>query len=184
MWPNNAQQTSDSIWKTYIYIIHYTLYICNSARRCCSSSITLWAVSLHSTWEHSGLSDPSETPETPEFLSTKNSFNKKTPRETPLSSPDPAPDSSDDASRWWLPTIPKGHLAAVLHLCSKTVSCYTLTSSWAHAPGYPPLGQLSQDDSHHGNINIEMRKRIHIYKMLVIGKLHMFTRIRFHNTRK
>ena len=139
MWPNNAQQTSESIWKTHTSFT--TLYICNSARRCCSSSITLWAVSLHSTWEHSGLSDPSGSRNSRNSrisLNKKRLQQKKPKGFPPLSSPDPAPDSSDDASRWWLPTIPKGHLAAVLHLCSKTVSCYTLTSSWAHYWVPPP----------------------------------------------
>ena len=91
MWPNNAQQTSESIWKTY------TSFTALSATQ-------LVAVVLPQLLSGQFLSIPPGSTQVYlthltagslqklTFLSTKNGFNKKTPRETPLSSPDPAPD--------------------------------------------------------------------------------------------
>lgn len=163
---NVAQQCPTNKWINLenIYIIHCS--ICNSARRCCSSSITLWAVSLHSTWEHSGLSDPSDcrfTPETHISLNKKRLQQKKPKGNTAFFSRSSSW-PSDDASRWWLPKIPKGHLAVNCTFARRR-SAATRSPQVGHTTGYLPLGQLSQDDSHHGNINIEMRKRIHIYNV-------------------
>ena len=182
MWPNNAQQTSESIWKTY------TSFTALSATQ-------LVAVVLPQLLSGQFLSIPPGSTQVYlthltagslqklTFLSTKNGFNKKKPKGNTAFFSRSSSWPSDDASRWWLPKIPKGHLAVNCTFARRR-SAATRSPQVGHTTGYLPLGQLSQDDSHHWNLNIEMRKRIHIYNMLVIGKLHMFTRIRFHNTRK